>query len=154
MKTGLLLHRCEAATCIPVPRKAGRSIQRHLFYFSRVSFTSKLQQVMYLSTFVLSTTMRCNNYSRWELISFSSLYPSCLPLLAEGFDRYLPSSGFSFSVWEWFLQHTASLIYLKMQKEINACLLLHHFQSQKLQPHFILRLNQIESLGVLLPSPE
>lgn len=84
-------------------------------FISHVCLSLQVKQVMHLSTFVLSTTMRCDNYSRWELISFSSLYPSCLLLLAEGFDRYLPSSGFLFSVWEWFLQHTASLIYLKMQ---------------------------------------
>lgn len=65
------------------------------------------------SALVLSTTTQRNSDSRCQFISFSSLYLSCLPLLAEGFDHYLPSSEFLFSVWEWFLQHTASLIYLK-----------------------------------------
>lgn len=101
--------------------------QLHAFQFREkqavlVSFTSSFLTCIFKvaarcpSALVVSTTMWCNNDSRHKLISFSSLYLSCLPLLAEGFDRYLPSSEFLFSVWEWFLQHTASLIYLKYRE--------------------------------------
>lgn len=67
------------------------------------------------SVFVASTAIRRYTYFRCGVISFSSLYLSCHPLLVEDFDHYLPSFEFLFSVWEWFLQHTASLIYLKIQ---------------------------------------
>lgn len=97
---------------------------------------------------VITTTIRCYSYSWCGIISFSSLSLSCLPLLAEDFDRYLPSSGFLFSVWEWFLRHTAWLIYLKIQREIIAytCCVnsIHIIFRQKLQSHFRFLLNTLQ----------
>lgn len=97
---------------------------------------------------VITTTIRCYSYSWCGIISFSSLSLSCLPLLAEDFDRYLPSSGFLFSVWEWFLRHTAWLIYLKIQREIIAytCCVnsIHIIVRQKLQSHFRFLLNTFQ----------
>lgn len=124
VKRDLLLHRCKAVTCIPVLRKARCSTQLHLFIsclYLHFKDTVRCPSAL-VSTAMYCMLQLCKSDSRCQFISFSSLYFSCLPLLAEGFDRYLPSSEFLFSVWEWFLQHIASLIYLKYrERSVHAC---------------------------------